>query len=188
MDPAPEGAEEAEGAQVDVAGEEQGTTRSSGGEEEGGGGHMSPPREDQATNQLGGDESDDPYNGDPGRWGNNIDTKVRAYWAKMGPGSCQDKDADLSASEHQDKQQRRFFSQTYISKANSVTESVCPENGRLHLPSWNVLPELPTNPIILRRSRVSVALLDHINITLIEADKPAEPGENQQRAEGFYKV
>lgn len=57
-----------------------------------------------------------------------------------------------------------------------------------HLPSLNVRLEPPTNPIILRGPHVSVALLDHINITLIEADRPAEPGENQQRAKGFYKV
>lgn len=98
MDPAPsslshtpEGAEEPQAAQVDVAGEEQGTARSSGGGEEGGA-HESR-REDQAAKQSGGDESNDPCNSDPGRRGNNTDAKVRAYWAKME--SCQSKDANM---------------------------------------------------------------------------------------------
>ncbi|TNN60759.1 hypothetical protein EYF80_029003 [Liparis tanakae] len=47
--------------------------------------------------------------------------------------------------------------------------------GRLRLPSWNAPPERPTNPIILRGRGVSVAPLNHITVTLIEADRPAEP-------------
>ena len=63
-----------------------------------------------------------------------------------------------------------------------------PPIGCPRLPSRDVALEPLTNPIILIGPCVTVALLDHINITLIEADRPAEPGENQQRAEGFYKV
>lgn len=56
------------------------------------------------------------------------------------------------------------------------------------LPSWNVPLEPWTDPIMLRGPSVSAALLHHINITLTEADRTAEPGENQQRTEVFYKV
>lgn len=63
-----------------------------------------------------------------------------------------------------------------------------PPIKHLRLPSWNISSETPTNPIILRGPCVSVVLLDHINITLIETDRPAESGENQRRAKGFYKV
>lgn len=110
---------------MDVAGEEQGTARS-GGEEEGE--VHKPQREDQAANLAGGDESDDPYNNDPGRWGNNMDVKVCAYWDKMGLESCQNKDADLSASERQYKQQRIFFSKMHFKCKLSNRE--CVPNGR----------------------------------------------------------
>lgn len=63
-----------------------------------------------------------------------------------------------------------------------------PPIKHLRLPSWSISSETPTNPITLRGPCVSVVLLDHINITLIETDRPAESGENQRRAKGFYKV
>ena len=74
-----------------------------------------------------------------------------------------------------------------LKQFSSLVRFLFPPNI-LILPSRNVPPEFSTNPIIFGGRRVSVALLDHISITLIGADRPAEPGENQQRAEGLYTV
>lgn len=64
-------------------------------------------------------------------WGNKIDTKVRAYWEEMGPESCQKK---ILTCQHRNANidSREDFSQKCISNANSVTESVCPENGSVN--------------------------------------------------------
>ncbi len=75
--------------------------------------------------QRGGDKSDGngPYISDLRRWGNDFDRQqVRAYWAKMRPEPCQNKSADLSASECVYKQQRRFFSKTHFNRKLSNGE------------------------------------------------------------------
>lgn len=74
------------------------------------------------------------------------------------------------------------------SHPSSIRTGFFPPIKHLRLPSWNIPPETPTNPIILRGPCVSVVLLDHINITLIGTDRPAESRENQRRAKGFHKV
>lgn len=50
----------------------------------------------------------DPFNTDPARWGQPdiVSEKVRIYWAKMGPESCQNRGTDVAASE---QNQRRLF-------------------------------------------------------------------------------
>ena len=60
----------------------------------------------------------DPYNTDPGCWGNpnTVDDKVQVYWARMGPELCQNQQSDLSASERQYTHQRRFFSRALFQR------------------------------------------------------------------------
>lgn len=53
--------------------------------------------------------------------------------------------------------------------------------------SWNIQTERLTNPSILRGPCVSLVLLDHINVTLIEADRPAEPGEKPAERKGILE-
>lgn len=64
---------------------------------------------EQQEEETGGNVKFGPYNSDPGLWRNIINQQVRAYWAKMGPELCQNKDVTLSASEQIYKQQRRFI-------------------------------------------------------------------------------
>lgn len=59
--------------------------------------------------------------------------------------------------------------------ASASHRNFSPPMRHLRLPSWNIPLEPATNPIILGGPRVSVVLLDHINVTLIGADRPAEP-------------
>ncbi len=105
----PEAADEAGLAQVEVTGEEK--RRGAEDEEEVEEEEME--EEGHSIIGGGGDESG-PYSSDPGRWGSKIDRQARAYWAKMGPEACQNKSADLCASERIYKHQRRFFSKTYF--------------------------------------------------------------------------
>lgn len=55
------------------------------------------------------------------------------------------------------------------------------------VPSWNVLLEPSTDPIVLRGPRVSAALLHQINITLTEADRTAEPGKKPAESRGIFE-
>ncbi|KAK1903240.1 Acylphosphatase [Dissostichus eleginoides] len=71
--------------------------------------------EDKRENEDTG-ELDDPYSTDPGLWGNNMDEQVLLYWAKMGPELCQNREADLSASERQYKHQKRYFSRSLFKR------------------------------------------------------------------------
>lgn len=59
--------------------------------------------------------------------------------------------------------------------ASASHRNFSPPMRHLRLPSWNIPLEPATNPIILGGPRVSVVLLDRINVTLIGADRPAEP-------------
>ncbi len=76
------------------------------------------PAEAEQTIGGGTDEDqkaqDDPLNTDPGHWSNNMNEQVHSYWEKMGPEVCQNREADLSASEGQYKHQRRFFSRKHL--------------------------------------------------------------------------
>ncbi|CAM4446998.1 unnamed protein product [Leuciscus chuanchicus] len=111
----PEGAEEvqaATAAQVDE--EQQGTASTSSinrGEEEWGAGESQ--REDQAANQS----DDDPYNSDPGRWGNNIDPQNTEKSAFVSGGYFDWKHANDRIAEHESCDIHRKAMITYISQA-----------------------------------------------------------------------
>ena len=57
----------------------------------------------------------DSYNKDPARWGK-IDDRVQSYWAKKGPESCQNKEADIQASERPYGQHKRYFSKNLFKR------------------------------------------------------------------------
>ncbi|KAK9957709.1 hypothetical protein ABG768_011932, partial [Culter alburnus] len=59
--------------------------------------------------------STDSLSTDPARWGK-IDESVRAYWARKGPESVQNKDANVKASERHYKYQKRLFSKTHFKR------------------------------------------------------------------------
>lgn len=73
------------------------------------------------------------YSLDPACW-EKIDEDMRAYWIKIGPESCQNKDADVAASERQHKHQKRYFSKTLFKRklANGETQ---PREWLLYSPS-----------------------------------------------------
>ncbi len=50
----------------------------------------------------------DSYATDPACWGK-IYENVRAYWARKGPEFCQNKEANVKASERHYKHQKRLF-------------------------------------------------------------------------------
>lgn len=64
-----------------------------------------------------------PYSSDPACW-DKIDEEMRAYWIKMGPQNCQNIDADVAASERQDKHQKRYFSKTLFERKLANGETV----------------------------------------------------------------
>ena len=63
------------------------------------------------------------WSSDPACW-EKIDEDVRKYWIKMGPDACQNKDANVAASETQHKHQKRYFSKTLFSRKLANGESV----------------------------------------------------------------
>lgn len=75
----------------------------------------------------------DSYSSDPACWGE-IDDSVRAYWARMGPGLCQNKEADVNAAERQYKLQKRHFSKSLFQRKLANGESV-PREWLLYSPS-----------------------------------------------------
>ena len=69
----------------------------------------------------------DSYNIDPARWGK-IDDRVQSYWAKKGPESCQNKEADIKASERvYAGEHKRYFSKSFFQRELQNGESVSRE-------------------------------------------------------------
>ncbi|XP_016311368.1 zinc finger MYM-type protein 1-like [Sinocyclocheilus anshuiensis] len=75
----------------------------------------------------------DSYAADPACWGR-IDENVSAYWARKGPVSCQNKEANVKASECHYKHQKRLFSKTHFKRKHLNGESL-PREWLLYSPS-----------------------------------------------------
>lgn len=78
-------------------------------------------------------QSTDSLSTDPARWGK-IDESVRAYWARKGPESVQNKDANVKASERHYKHQKRLFSKTHF-KRKHLNGEYLPREWLLYSPS-----------------------------------------------------
>ncbi len=75
----------------------------------------------------------DSYATDPACSGK-IDENVRAYWARKGPESCQNNEANVKASERHYKHQKRLFSKTHF-KRKHLNGASLPREWLLYSPS-----------------------------------------------------
>lgn len=73
--------------------------------------------------QDGSNPANVTWSSDPACW-ETINEDMRKYWIKMGPETCQNKDADVAASERQHKHQKRYFSKTLFTRKLANGESV----------------------------------------------------------------